>query len=475
VLNALGIEDFGIYNVVGGVISMLGFLEGALSTSTQRFFSYSEGTGNIEKLKSIFNVSIILHSILSLIILVILIIAGFFFFSDILKIPEDKISSAKIIYICLIVSTVFSVMSSPYEAILNSHENMLYYSIIGVFESILKLIVAIIIIYIDKDKLVAYGFFMAIIPIIILTIMRIYSHNKYDECVFNPQKYFDKALLKEMTSFAGLTFLNSTSSLITMQGTSILLNNFFGVIVNASHSIANQISGQLMVFSNGMLKAINPIIVKSEGASNRYLSNKVALSGNKLSFILLALFAMPFIFEMPFMLRIWLKVVPDFSVIFARLILIRTLISQLYVTLPISIGATGKIKNYVIFDSIIWILPLPIGYFLYNINFPVYVIYLLLILLVLQRMINSVYFAVKLCDLDYKMYLKEIIFKAIALILFSFVILYIPHLILKPSVLRTILTFLIGGIFISSFSFFFYLNKQEKEILMKSIIKILKK
>ena len=227
ILNSLGASDFGIFNIVGGAISMLGFLNAAIASATQRFMSYSEGEGNREKQKSIFNVSFILHLGISIIVGISLLIAGYFFFNGILNIPQNRILAAKVVYGSLIISTMFTVMTVPYDAAMNAHENMKYYAVIGVFEAILKLAVAFVL--------------MSCIPLITLTIIRFYCHRHYIECIIAPYKYWDKNLIKEMTSFAGWNFINSATSMVSTYGQNIILNIFFNTTINAAFSIANHV------------------------------------------------------------------------------------------------------------------------------------------------------------------------------------------------------------------------------------------
>ena len=345
VLNALGANDFGIYNVVGGAIGMLGFLNASMTAATQRFINYHQGAGNMEKCKEVFNASVLLHFIISVLLVVCLILLGWIFFNIILNIPEDRINAAYVVYGCLIISTAFTVMTVPYDATLNAHENMRYYAIVGVIESLLKLAVAFVVAYVLTDKLVAYGILMACIPLITLTIMRIYCHQKYEECHVSFNRYLNKDLMKEMSGFAGWNFLTSVSSVFTQYGLGLVLNHFYGALLNAAQSIANQLSGMLMTFSGSMLKAVNPVITKSEGQGDRNAAIQYAMKGSKFSYILLSFFAIPFIVEMPTMLSIWLKNVPEWAVLFCCLQLVRSLIEQLTVGLLSLLRAHGNIKG----------------------------------------------------------------------------------------------------------------------------------
>ena len=345
ILNSLGASDFGIYNIVGGAIAMLGFLNVAMASATQRFMSFAEGEGNKDKQKYIFNVSILLHFIISFIVAIVLAVAGWFFFHGILNIPESRIAAAQVVYASLIVSTVFTVMSVPYDAVMNAHENMRYYAIVGIIESLLKLSVAFACVYAAGDKLIVYGILMACIPFVTLSIMRIYCHRKYEECVIRPRTFFDRKVMKEMTSFAGWNLAGSMGSILGNYGNGIVLNSFFGTLLNAAQGIANQLNGMLLVFSNNMIKALNPVIVKKEGAGDHRRMLEYSYSGCRFSFLLFAFFCLPCLVETPFILKLWLKDYPEWTILFVRWQIVRTLLEQTTVMLGTSLNATGKIKE----------------------------------------------------------------------------------------------------------------------------------
>ena len=472
ILNSLGAADFGIFNIVGGAIAMLGFLNAAMAGATQRFMSYSEGEGNKKKQKSIFNISILLHFFIALAAGIALLIAGYFFFNGILNIPADRIFAAKVVYGCLIVSTMFTVMSVPYDAVLNAHENMKYYAIVGIIESLLKLSVALIVVYTFSDKLIVYGVLMACIPLITLTIMRIYCHKLYTECTIAPKKYCDKTMMKEMTSFAGWNFSGTIASLIGNYGNGILINHFFGVALNAAMGIGNQLNGQLSIFSNNMLKALTPIIVKKEGARDRQGMLQYSFIGCKLSFALLAFFAIPCVIETPFILKIWLKNVPEWTILFFRLQLLRTLLEQLTISLGTTLSAEGHIKEMNIISFFTNLLPLIILWFLFSIGFPPYWLYIVAILsMVVLPSIAKLYYCKKYCNLKIKTYWNIVLFPSVICALIAFMAGYIPSILLtdwSALVCSTACSF-------STFTLCFYfivLSKDEQEKLVTMIKKI---
>ena len=366
ILNSLGVSDFGIFNIVGGAIAMLGFLNAAMAGTTQRFMSYTEGEGNKEKQKSIFNVSLILHFIIACLVSIALLIAGLFFFNGILNIPIERVYAAKVVYGSLIISTMFTIMSVPYDATLNAHENMRYYAFVGILESLLKLAVAFACVYTQNDKLITYGALMACIPLITLTIMRVYCHRHYEECTIKIKRYWNKQLMKEMTGFAGWNLFQTGAAIITNNGVSIVMNMFFGPVINAAQGVANQLCGQLLALTNNLVKAINPVIMKTEGQQQHEKVVGFALTGSKATFFMTSLFALPAIVMMPNLLKIWLKNVPDYAVFFAQCQLVIYMCENLSSGLNTAISATGKIRNISISKSIVKFFYLPMSYLIFK-------------------------------------------------------------------------------------------------------------
>ena len=468
ILNSLGASDFGIFNIVGGAISMLGFLNAAMASATQRFMSYSEGEGDKEKQKSIFNVSISLHLGIALLVGIILLITGYFFFNGILNIPGNRIFAAQTIYCSLIISTMFTIMTVPYDAVMNAHENMKYYAMIGVLESCLKLFVALACVYTTFDRLIVYGSLMACIPLITLTIMRLYCHKHYEECTISPRKYWQKGLMREMTSFAGWSFASNATNMIGNYGLGIVLNMFFKTTINAAQGIAGQITGQLIVFTNNMLKALNPVIYKSAGSQNYKLSQDLALTGCKFSFLITAFFTLPFIIETPYILKIWLKNTPDYAVIFTRLQIARTMIEQLTTPITVSVSATGKIRQLSIAKTLINLLPLPLIYLAFSYGAPPYTMYLISILIwsFIGGYIN-LYFGKKQCSISIKRHLYEVVFPCIST---AFIIIIIGHIFLslqREGLQRVITTVLVTSSLFIILLITICLSKQEKGIISK--------
>lgn len=471
ILEALGASDFGIFNVVGGAITMLTFLNAAMASATQRFMSYAQGEGDEKRQKSIFNVSIILHFFIAIIVVLLLEGVGLFLFKGILQIEPDRIDVAKIIYQFLIISTFFTIMSVPYDAVINAHENMLFVAILGVVESIFKLGIAIYVTYTGFDKLESYGLLMAILTVLLLLIRRSYCVSKYQEVVIELRKHLDSRLIRNMTSFAGWSFLSSSSGMVANYGQGIVINMFFGTIVNAAQGIASQVSGQLSVFANVLLSALNPIIDKSEGAGNRQLMLKASIMGSKVSFFMLMFFYIPVLIEMPFLFKLWLKDVPEFAIIFCRLQLIRNLVEQLFITLGSSISAVGNIKHYKIYQSILNLFPLVFAYLLFLMEFPPYFMYIVFIFYALLMGFITLYFAKKNIGLSIIAFTNEVIVKCLIPFVFVFVLTSISVQFLNEGIFRLFVICTLSTVLFLLTVWLIGFNTEEKSSIREIITK----
>jgi O-antigen/teichoic acid export membrane protein len=461
-LGSLGAEDFGIYHLVAGMVAMLIFLNAAMAAASQRFMSYAQGEGNTDKQKNIFNVSVLLHFLIAIAVVLLLEVVGYFLFENVLDIPQNRMEAAKYVFQFMVVSTFFTIISVPYDAVINAHENMFFVAITGVLEAFIKLAIAIYITYTDFDKLISFGLLMAVSAIVMLLIKRIYCHRNYSEVDINVNKYFDKKLFREMGGFASWSFLGSSTSMLTNYGQGIVLNIFFGPIVNAAQAVANQVNGQLMVFANTMLIALNPLIVRAEGEGNRKLMLKASLLGCKFSFLLLVILYVPMIIEMPYIFSLWLKNVPEYTIVFCRLLLLKCLIEQLYVPLNTSINAVGNIKQFQISSSIINLFPLIFSYILFYFNQPALTTYIVFIVYAICSGWLTYYYAEKYCGLSATHYLRNVIAPCLSVFFITLVFSIIPILFLKDGAIRLLFVlFLSFTAFIFS-SWFVGFKKSER-------------
>lgn len=469
ILNGLGASDFGIFNIVGGAIAMLGFLNAAMASATQRFMSYAEGEGNKEKQKYIFNISIVLHAAIVVIVGIALVGAGWFFFNGILTIPEDRVFAAEVVYASLIISTMFTVMSAPYDAVLNAHENMRYYAIVGIIESFLKLGVAFACVYTSSDKLIVYGILMAAIPLVTLSIMRVYCHHHYEECILAPRRYYNKELMKEMTGFAGWNFLGSACSMICNYGQGIVLNHFFGTLLNAAQGIANQLNGQLQVLALNMVKAVTPQIGISAGERNYTKLQTLTIETARISSILFAVIAIPFFVFCPCVLSFWLGEYPEWTVTFVRFQLIYALLEFLKNPLMSAISSVGIIKYVISTNSIVNILSLIIFGSLFMLHYsPIAMCWVMLGVRGIETIV-MLFNAQTHCHLPINVYFTKTYCPIFAYVTFCIgVISFIPIHCINSTIAQIIILTIIYTI-VTLIACVFLLNKDEK-IKIKNIL-----
>jgi len=469
VLRALGASDFGVYNVVAGAISMMGFLSQTMATSLQRFFSYEEGRGNKSAIRQIFSIGMLIHFVLALVLVVVLCIVGLFLFNGILNIIPERRTAAIIVYSGLIVSTVFSVLSIPYDAILNAKENMLFYSIIGCVEALLKLAVAITIDNSTSDRLIVYGILMGSIPIITAAVMAIYCLRNYEECKWIRVDISNRGKMKEILSFAGWRFLGASSNLLGNHGNNIALNHFFGTVINTVTGIANQVNGILLVLTNGMMKAVSPVIIKAEGEGHTEIMLKYSLLSCKYSFLLFAVFAIPFMVETPFMLNLWLGDYPYWTVLFVRLQLLRALLEQLMGGLGKPLEAKGKIKEINKICFFLNLLPVVVLTFIYKCGGAPYWHFIVAIPLmtILVSLVN-IYYSHKHCGLNYGRIANKVLYPCMVIAAMATFATIVPSLFQRQSFVRLACCTL-GCVTVLTATSYFYMEESEKQFVMSKI------
>lgn len=422
ILNSLGASDFGIFNIVGGAISMLAFLSGSMAASTQRFMSYAEGEHNAEKKTIIFNSSVFLHLLIAIVVGLILELGAFFLFDGILNIPHDRIASAKFIYHCAVLSTIFTILTVPYDAVVNAHENMLYYALVGVFESLLKLGTAFLVVYTMHDKLIVYGIFTTVTALIVQLTMRIYCMRHYEECHLSLRSKVDVSVLKQMSIFAGWNALSSILGVLSQYGMGVVLNHFFGTIVNAAQGVANQISGQLGALSTNAMKAVNPVIVKSAGAHDVDMLYRSTIVGSKVLFLIMSICFLPILANLEPILKLWLVNIPQYTLIFIQLYFTVNLIDTLSICQTTAINGVGKIRRYSLTMTIINVIPFCGCLILFSMGFTPEWYYILLIIAAVLKLFSRLFFAAKECNFNLMSMLVNDTFRSAVAFSVSFVL-----------------------------------------------------
>ncbi len=359
VLRVLGVEDFGIFNVVAGVVAMFGFLNSSMSATTQRFISFSLGRGD-DNLNKVFSTCVLTHALIALGVLVLVESVGLWFLYNKMIIPEVRMNAAFWVFQFSALSTVVTVMSIPFNADIIAHEKMSAFAYISIVEVCLKLLIVFLLDVGNIDKLVLYGFLLLLVQCgIFLTYMG-YCLRHFKESRF--RFVYEKKLFSEVFSFAGWNLWGYLASILYTQGLNILLNVFFGPVVNAARGLANQVDGAIRLFASNFQMAINPQIVKTYAAKDLESMHKLVFRSSKFSFFLLLALSLPVMIEAPMILRLWLSTVPDWTASFLRLMLVVVIVDSVANPLMTSAAATGRIKLYQSVLGGIQLLIVPVAY-----------------------------------------------------------------------------------------------------------------
>lgn len=346
VLQALGVEDYGIYNVVGGVVAMFSMVSSSLSSSVSRFLTFELGRGDMERLKCVFSTSVSIHIVLSLIIVVLAETVGVWFLNTQMTIPDSRMVAANWVFHASIFSFVFCLLNVPYNASIVAHEHMNIFAYIGIGNILLRLFIVLYIAYAPwvGDRLITYALLLVVINISVQVFYMFYCRSHFMEC--RSKIHFYKAIFKEMGTFAFWNFIGCTAGLLKEQGVNILLNIFIGPVVNAARGIAVSVNTAITSFSGNFMTALNPQITKSYAAGDYDYMNSLVERGSRFSFYIILVFILPVMLETEFILKLWLGIYPEYSVSFVRLVLIVSAIDVLSNTLINLQTATGKIRNY---------------------------------------------------------------------------------------------------------------------------------
>ena len=362
VLNVLGVEDFGIYNVVGGIVVMFSFLNGAMATSTQRFLSFSLGKNDQEQVARVFSMSMTTHISIALIVLLLAETFGLWIFYRYLNIPPERMGAAQWVYQLSVLTFCISIIRVPYNAGIIAYERMSFYAYISIVEVCLKLGMVILLQYLGSDKLILYALLMALTTGIVTFIYKLYCCKTFSVCRYH--YFWDKHLYKELISFSGWSLFGSAANVGVQQGINILLNVFFGVVTNAALGIANQVSSAVSQLVGNFQTAFNPALVKSYASGDYSYFVRLIFQTSRFSYFLLFIIALPLYLCMPFVLKVWLDIVPEYTVVFCRWMLVFVLIDAVSAPLWISVQAIGKIRSYQLLMSALIFLNIPLSWLL---------------------------------------------------------------------------------------------------------------
>ncbi len=406
ILDALGVKDYGIYNVVAGFVMMISMISAPLSLSIGRFITFELGKGNLDKLQRIFSTSVNIQLLLSLLLVFLGETIGLWFLNTQIVIPEGRYNAAFWVYQCAMIELTLNLLNIPYNAAIIAHEKMSAFAYISVIEGLLKLSVALFIYISLWDKLIVYAILLVLVSVL-LRVIYIYYCYKH----FNETRYilvYDKSLLKEMINYAGWNFISNIAVLLNTQGVNILFNIFFGVTTNAARGIASRVEVAVNKFATDFTTAINPQIIKQYASGNMDVMIKYICQGAKFSYFLILLFALPLIYEIEEVLSIWLVEVPEHTDIFIRLSIIGSSFAVIGNSSSTAIHATGKIKMYTIVITMIIGFVFPLSWLAYKFGAPVETSYYIFILFYFIAFIARLLILKKLIDFPFLYFIRTV-------------------------------------------------------------------
>ncbi len=407
VLQQLGVDDYGIYNVVGSIVAILGSLKGLFAGSTQRFLNYEAGKGNTGSLQMVFNISLKINAIIALVFFVASEIIGLWFLEYKINIDPDRIVAAHWVFQFSVLTAVIGILTTPYDAVIISRERMDIYAYISIFEAVLKLAIVFTLSISSYDKLIIYGLLHLLLAILIRLVNSWYCNRHFEESRY--KKGWDSALFKSMTQFAGWHFLGNSAYALTQNGLNMVLNVFGGPAANAARGISYQIMAVVNQFTSNIAIVIDPYSMKTYASGEKEKVFEMLFFSSKFFFTIQFILVAALVFPTKYILKLWLGIVPEYSVIFIQLIMFYSLVRSLHSPINTLFMAHGDMKQYQMTESIILSLPLLASYFCLKAGMPYYTIFITIIFFEVVNFYFIIRLADKIAELNIKQYLRQVI------------------------------------------------------------------
>lgn len=462
ILQTLGVEDYGVYNVVGGIVGLISFLNASMSGATSRFITFELGKGNVDKLQKVFSSAMIVHVCIAIVVLIFAETFGIWFLTNKLVIPEGSTNAAHWVFQFSVISTIVGITQCPYSATIMAYEKMGIYAYFEIANSILKLLIVYLLVVTDSNKLILYGALTLCVSVFMAMCYRIYCIKKLQGCRFS--FVWDRSLLKPMLSFSGWDLYGNLSVMVRAEGISMLMNMFFGVVANTACGIATQVQGAVGAFSNNIIAAIRPQIIKSYASADYKYMMQLIYSGCRIVFVLILLLSMPILIETHFILNIWLGQVPRYTEWMCRLTLMFIFVSNLSYILVTGVHATGDIRRPSIINGTLYLTVLPITYFAYRSGWSLYIPFILNVVFVFIGALNNLYTVKRLVPIaSFRNFILRVTMRCILLALIAAILPLIIFYEMSEGWLRFIVVTLLATISISIFGYYIVFEKMERE------------
>ena len=468
VLATLGVEDFGLYNVVGGIVTMFAFLNAAMGNSSHRFITFSLGKGDIKESRDVFGATCLIHWILAGVILILAETIGLWLLHNKMVIPESRMVAADWVYQFSIIACVISIITVPYNATIIAHEKMGAFAYITILDAVLKLLIVYLIQISSFDKLIFYAALILCVKLLDIIIYLIYCLKNFEE-TRNFRVSIKIPQFKEMTSFAGWSLIGNLAYAGYTQGLNILLNLFFGPAINAARGVAVQIEGAVKGFVVNFQTAVNPQIIKSYAQGDYSRLHTLIFASSKFSFFLLLCMVMPICIESNTILNIWLKEVPQYTALFTILILIISLSEPLRNPIDRANQATGKIRNYQIVEGGLLLLIVPLSYLILKIGGEPYAVFIVQLVVMYSVQVARLFLVCHKIKMSKREYVKRVLIRVTLVTIFSSIIPLVIHFSIPQSLVSSIIVIILSVVCVLSCSFFIGLTKNERFLVISKI------
>ena len=467
VLDVLGVEDYGIYNIVGSIVVLFSFINNALTSSTRRFINFSLGSGGTERTREIFATSFVIHIIIAGIVLILAETAGLWWLNNCLNIPPGRMHAANMVYQFSILASCIGIIGTPFEASIVAYERMGIYAYISVAEGCLKLLAVFLLAKAPADKLILYAFLILVIGVLVYLYKWAYCIKRIPACRISFR--IDRTAFREMLSFSGWSLLGQIAFVGSTTGLNMLINIFFGVALNAAIGIAQQINSAIYSFVTNFQTAFNPQLVQTYSSGDMENHRTILSRSSRISYYLLFMIAVPVIFNMDFILDLWLKQVPEYTAAFAVLTVLYSLFDAIGAPVWMSMQATGKIRRYQVIISLINLSVLPLSYLALKAGYDARAVFVLKLMVGAIMYIFRINYILPKVGYRIKDYLRQVLLPVAGISICVPAVVYAAAPLFAGDVARLISTTVLSVLLSGAFLFTCGIDKEERKALIATI------
>lgn len=412
IIEALGVSDYGIYNVVGGFVSMFALISASLTSACSRFLNYEMGKGVKDRLIAVFSTSLTVHIILAIIIAVLCESFGVWYLNNRMVLPTERLTAANYVFQISVLNFCMNLITVPFNGAIIAHERMSTFAYVSLFEGIARLAICFLVMCLPADHLITYAFLYMLVQVGVMSVYQYYCRRNFDECCY--RFFIDKPLVKQMFSYSGWHIIGNSSGILNRQGVDLILNYFCGTVLNAAKGISNQVMGAVTAFSNNFMIALNPQITKSYAQGDLQYMINLVFKGARFSYLLLFFLSLPIILNADYIMHLWLRHVPEYAVPLAQLSLVTAMIASLSNPLVVAQNATGNVRDYQIVVGGLQLLNLPLCYVALRMGLsPITIMVVAIIVELVSLVARLVMIPRYIREFSPFLYVREVLFKIV--------------------------------------------------------------